>query len=371
MDLPLPPFLQSVVQVLDTLNCGAAVIDRAGTILFVNQRLRAMTGFACDQLIGKSVLSIHPGHAEQAQLRDMLDHFADSREAELQLPRADGGTLPVVTSSRPLGADPPADAYRVATMIDVSRLKEVETDLKEQYAFISQLSDTILKQAIDLKRQAEQLEQRVEQRTRELHEANMDAVFMLAVASEAKDADTGAHVQRLRKLTEKIAQEMGLPPAQVRQIGYASVLHDVGKIHVPDRILSKPGPLDPSEREEMKQHTLAGERILSNRPFFEPARRIARWHHEDWSGSGYPDGLAREAIPIEARIVHVADVFDALTNQRVYKPAWSTEKAAQFIREQAGGMFDPAVVRAFLQVLNGEPVRPHSSAGNQAENGAV
>ena len=118
-------------------------------------------------------------------------------------------------------------------------------------------------------------------------------------------------------------------------------------MHVPDHILKKPGPLTDEERAIVQQHTVAGEHILSEKTFFHRARLIARSHHENWDGSGYPDTNASHAIPIEARIVHLADVFDALTTPRVYKLAWTSDDAAGVIRESRGKMFDPDVVRAF------------------------
>jgi putative two-component system response regulator len=144
-----------------------------------------------------------------------------------------------------------------------------------------------------------------------------------------------------------LAMEMGIDEGEADQIGYSAVLHDVGKMHVPDHILKKPGPLTPDERKQMEKHTLIGEKILSEEPFFARARKIVRSHHENWDGSGYPDGISHREVPIEARIVHLADVFDALTTPRVYKHAWSPADAAGVIRESRGRMFDPDVVDAF------------------------
>jgi HD-GYP domain-containing protein (c-di-GMP phosphodiesterase class II) len=129
----------------------------------------------------------------------------------------------------------------------------------------------------------------------------------------------------------------------------AAILHDVGKMHVPDSILQKPGPLTPEERAVMEGHTIAAERILANRPFYAPARRVARSHHENWDGSGYPDKLAGDSIPLEARVVHLVDVYDALVNARPYKEAWPHERAVDFIRDQTGRMFEPTIVEAFLR----------------------
>src|SRR5206468_3740819 len=135
-------------------------------------------------------------------------------------------------------------------------------------------------------------------RTAERHEANMDAIYMLAVASESKDEDTGAHVRRLERYSRTLARELGFGEREAETVGYSAILHDIGKIHVPDHILKKPGPLTDDERRVIQEHTLAGEHILSVKPFFHMARRIARHHHENWDGSGYPDRAAGADIPV-------------------------------------------------------------------------
>jgi putative two-component system response regulator len=178
----------------------------------------------------------------------------------------------------------------------------------------------------------------------------MDAIYMLAVASESKDEDTGAHVRRLQRYTQALARELGFSQREADRVGYSAILHDIGKIHVPDHILKKPGPLTDEERRVIQEHTLAGEHILSVKPFFNTARRIARHHHENWDGSGYPDRAAGKDIPVEARIVHLADVYDALTTPRVYKRAWDGFSAASVIEESTGQMFDPDVVKAFTSL---------------------
>ncbi len=132
-------------------------------------------------------------------------------------------------------------------------------------------------------------------------------------------------------------------------------------MHVPDEILKKPGALTPPEMAIMREHTIWGERILGDKPYFASARQIARSHHENFDGSGYPDRLAGESIPIAARIVHLADVYDALTSPRVYKAAWAPREAMDFIREASGQMFDPEVVKAFVAMI--PPERAEKKSG--------
>src|SRR6185295_13402785 len=164
----------------------------------------------------------------------------------------------------------------LVTITDLSEQKKAEDSLKEQYEIIAKLSNTILEQAVDLKHYSQSLEERVAERTAALHEANLDAIYMLAVASEAKDEDTGRHVRRIRECAAKLARELGFADREADEIGYSAVLHDVGKMHVPDHILKKPGPLTFDERQQVQRHTLIGERILADTPFFTRARLIAR-----------------------------------------------------------------------------------------------
>jgi putative two-component system response regulator len=339
--------LESIRQLLAALNCGAALIDRGGQIVHVNARLCAMMRRTCEQVVGANVLDLYSDDADRAVVQKSLEHFDERAEEEFVLPLPDGKKLPIISSARPLSSRPPLSDYRIVTMIDISRQKEAEEQSREQYQLVLEMSDTLLQQALELKRYSQTLEDRVKQRTAELHDAHMDAIYMLAIASEAKDTDTGAHVRRVQKQSFELAKKMGFSSSEAESIGYSSILHDVGKIHVPDDILTKPGPLDERERARMQLHTLAGERILSASSFFERARKIARAHHENWDGSGYPDGLNRTAIPIEARIVHLVDVYDALTHERVYKPAWTQPQAMEVVQEGRGVMFDPEVVDAF------------------------
>lgn len=198
----------------------------------------------------------------------------------------------------------------------------------------------------------ESLEKMVEFRTSELHEANMEALMMLAVASEHRDTDTGNHVRRIAGYTRHIALAMNYSETKAEEISYSSILHDVGKIAISDAILKKPGKLTDEEFTLMKGHAVHGEAILNTKSgFFKMGREVARSHHEKFDGSGYPDGLMEYQIPLAARITAVADVFDALVNKRAYKDAWPMEKAHQYILEGAGKHFDPMVVEAFDKIF--------------------
>ena len=235
-------------------------------------------------------------------------------------------------------------------LVLATELHGAQDRLREQYHAVATLSDTVIEQARALKSHSDLLEERVQTRTAELEAAHMDAVFMLAAAGEAKDEDTGNHVRRIERLSYSLARKLGQSDAEARTLAQAAMLHDVGKIHIPDHILKKPDTLTPDERRVMQGHTIAGEAILNGHGYFAAARRIARSHHENWDGTGYPDSLTGEAIPLEARIVHVADVYDALTHARAYKPAWSAGSARDFLRDQKSLMFDAQLVDLLFEL---------------------
>jgi putative two-component system response regulator len=183
-----------------------------------------------------------------------------------------------------------------------------------------------------------------------LKHAGLEAIYMLSVACEAKDESTGSHIARVREYSQALALELGLSPEEAEEIGYSSIMHDVGKLHVPDEILRKPGPLSKEEWVQMRRHPGNGRVILRHDEFYEIARQIAENHHERWDGMGYPAGRQGEEIPLAARIVTVADVFDALATRRPYKDPWPEAEAVDEIRRQSGRAFDPRVVDAFLRL---------------------
>jgi len=177
----------------------------------------------------------------------------------------------------------------------------------------------------------------------------LESIARLAAAAEARDHTTGEHLKHLQDSVRLLAEALGLDDETTGQVVVASQLHDVGKITVPDSILLKPGPLTPQEREIVQRHTVDGEQLLTGR-MLDVARQVARSHHERWDGTGYPDRLAGEDIPFPARIVAVADVYDALVSERPYKQAWPAEQAYREICREAGAHFDVKVVGAFREL---------------------
>ena len=231
---------------------------------------------------------------------------------------------------------------------------------------------TVKQHQDNLKNYANRLEEAVQQQTIELEASRQDVIYCLARAVEYRDDVTGRHVERVGQYAGIIAVGLGLDDKTVRMLEQAAQLHDVGKVGIPDEILLKPGKLSPDEFEQMQRHTLFGKRIVERMsdhewnklrqhvvigsrildvprsPLLTIAARIALTHHERWDGTGYPLGLAGEDIPLEGRITSVADVFDALSSRRPYKPAYPIDRCFEIIREESGSHFDPKVVEAFI-----------------------
>ena len=190
-------------------------------------------------------------------------------------------------------------------------------------------------------------------RVDELRETRLQIVQRLGRAAEYKDNETGLHVIRMSHFSQLLALAAGCSPAWAEDLLNAAPMHDVGKIGIPDAVLRKPGPLDADEWATMRRHPEIGAEIIGEHPsgVLQLAREIALAHHEKWDGSGYPRGLAGEAIPLSARIVAIADVFDALTTRRPYKEPWPVQDALDHIAAQAGKHFDPALVALFAPLL--------------------
>ena len=185
----------------------------------------------------------------------------------------------------------------------------------------------------------------------ELARSHLDTILRLATAAEFRDGETSEHIRRVSLYCETVARALGMPTDWCQLMLFASPMHDIGKLGVPDAVLQKPGPLTPEERTQMEAHTTNGARILtgSTNELIQVAERIAVSHHEKWDGTGYPARLEGAQIPLEGRITAVVDVFDALTSKRVYKPAFGMDWSFAEIEKGAGKHFDPEVAAAFAQ----------------------
>ncbi len=209
-------------------------------------------------------------------------------------------------------------------------------------------------QHLIIQSRADWLAQQVDLATQQILLRERETILRLAKAGEYRDEETGNHVIRMSKYARLIAEELGLSPEQCEDIEYAAPMHDIGKIGIPDGVLLKPGKLDPREWEVMQSHTTIGYSILSNSQskYMQMGAVIALYHHERYDGKGYPNGLHSEDIPLIARIVAVADVYDALVSVRPYKPAWPIEEAVEYLQKQAGTQLEPKCVEAFCKRLS-------------------
>jgi two-component system response regulator RpfG len=198
------------------------------------------------------------------------------------------------------------------------------------------------------------LEQRVAEATSEVRLREHETLLRLAKAGEYRDEETGNHVIRMAKYSRLIAEQLGLPPEECDAIELAAPMHDIGKIGIPDEILRKPARLSHFEFEVMKTHTVIGYEILKDSPskYLQMGAVIALSHHEKYNGTGYPHRLGTEDIPLPARIVSVADAYDALTSERPYKPRWTMQKTIEYLNEQRGKFFDPNCLDAFFAELD-------------------
>jgi two-component system, response regulator RpfG len=211
---------------------------------------------------------------------------------------------------------------------------------------------TLRRQHLVLEDRRRLLEHMVEDATREVREREKETLLRLARAGEFRDEETGYHLIRMSRYSRLIANALALDRDEAETVELAAPLHDIGKIGIPDQILLKPAKLDAAEWQVMRRHPVIGHEILkgSASKYVRMGALIALGHHEKYDGSGYPNGLVGDHIPLCARIVAVADVYDALTSVRPYKPAWTTEAAVEYVSSQAGKHFDPRLVEAFIGV---------------------
>ncbi|WP_051173056.1 HD domain-containing phosphohydrolase [Thermodesulfobacterium hveragerdense] len=223
---------------------------------------------------------------------------------------------------------------------------------KKYREFLKNYQHNLEKEVIQKTRELQKIYLGLSEAQEEIRKLSLEIIQRLAKAAEYRDEHTGAHIHRISFYCTKIADALNLSKDQIEILQYASPLHDIGKLGIPDKILLKPGPLTQKEWEIMKLHTVIGAQILegSNLKYLKAAQKIALYHHERWDGRGYPFGLKGNKIPLFARIVAIADVFDALTSDRPYRKALPYDLAFQVIKNEKGTRFDPELVDIFLKI---------------------
>jgi putative two-component system response regulator len=265
--------------------------------------------------------------------------------------RAEGSfaqTIPILVFTADSSPDARARALDLGASDFLTKPGEAEEILLRVKNFLQ-----LRRAHVDLINMNSELEAKVKQRTAELSASRREALETLAKLAEFRDYDTGQHTTRVGDLSASIALQLGNDSDFVEALRLAAPLHDLGKIALPEAILFKPGKLDHDETQTMRQHTLVGGQVFSGveSPLMILCREIALHHHERWDGTGYPDEISGESIPLAARIVAVADVYDALVQERPYKQAWSHEDALAEITAQSGKQFDPEIVEAFVALM--------------------
>jgi putative two-component system response regulator len=275
------------------------------------------------------LLDLHMPHIDGYEVMEQLAQVAEATYLPILVLTGD---LDATAKQRALAMGAKDFVYKPFDPIDVQL--RIKTLLETRFLYLRIQSQNHI------------LEAKVRERTRALEDAQIEIIERLAMAAEFRDDNTGQHTQRVGQTAALVAQQLGWSDAEVNLIRRAAPLHDVGKIGVPDHILLKPGRLTPEEFEVIRTHTAIGARILSGSrfPLLQLAEQIALSHHERWDGDGYTPGLKQELIPLPGRIVAVADVFDALTSQRCYKPAFAFEESLALMRKQSGRHFDPQLI---------------------------
>ena len=342
------------------------IVDDNATNVDILRRLLRKDFELAAAASGEECLSLLPAFKPQLVLLDIMMPGIDGYETCRRIKSSAIGEFVQVilvsgkgsTAERVKGYEAQADDYMVKPFDHEELLSKVRAQFR---LWEAQRQLTAAKDELQI--YAGELEQLVSLRSRQLTATQDMVVFALAHVVDSRDSETGEHVQRIRRYAQMLAEELAAagPYASVvdrrflEDLYRSSPLHDIGKVAVPDSILQKPAPLTPEEFDEIKRHVLVGGRTLEMArdqvgpgTFMDMAADIARYHHEKFDGSGYCAGLRGDEIPLAARIVTLADVYDALTSRRVYKPAYSPEVARDIVAKNSGLHFDPLIVQAFL-----------------------
>jgi PAS domain S-box-containing protein len=295
-------------------------VTREGRIVDANARLAEMLGYEVTEMVGRPVLDfVAPESAGfvagilKDERGDLVEHLAV---------RKDGSVFPIETQGKPLPSM--GESVRVAAVRDITERKRTEERIQRLF-------------------------ESLERSNAELESAYDSTLAGWSHALELRDRETKGHSERVVELTVRLARAMGVPSDQLVHVRRGALLHDIGKMGIPDQILQKPAPLSDEEWAVMRQHPELSRQLLSPIAFLSGAIDIPYCHHERWDGSGYPRGLKGKDIPLAARIFSVADAWDALRYERPYRGVWPEDKVAAYLREEAGRRFDPAVVETFLR----------------------
>jgi putative two-component system response regulator len=325
------------------------VVDDMPIIRVTLRRILEKEGFTC----------LEAANGEEA-LGVLADHGAELVLADIHMPVMDGMELVAALKPRmpEVAVVMVSSVEETATAVDAIQLGAYGYVHKpfQSREILVQVNSAFRRRMLEIEHRDRErvLAQKVREQTLEIRESREEIAIRLISASEERDNETGAHVRRIGLYAAEMGMRLGWTQAEVDAIRGAAPMHDIGKIGVPDAILQKPGSLSDEEWKLMREHTIMGARILrrSRVPFIQMGARIAACHHEKWDGSGYPRGLAGEAIPVEARITAIVDVYDALCHKRYYKESWEEPRAVEFMLKGRGSHFDPDLLDLFLACLD-------------------
>jgi putative two-component system response regulator len=340
-----------MISTADILHGSVLIVDDQEANVLLLERILRSAGY--DSI----TTTTDPGQVCGLHLKTRFDLIL----LDLQMPGMDG--FQVMSKLKEVEPDGYVPVLVITAQPD-HKLRALQTGAKDFISKPFELADVLVRvhNALEVRLLYKELhnyndvlEQRVRERTDHLQESYLETIFTLTRAAEQKDGDTGAHVQRISYYCRELARLLGLDGEFIDRIFFASPMHDIGKIGIPDHVLLKTGGLTPSEWALMKGHTTLGAKILGNSksPYLQMGAEIALNHHERWDGGGYPEGKRGEAIPLTARIMHICDVYDALRSRRPYKPAFDHQKTMDIITHGDGRTqpehFDKAIFDTFQQ----------------------
>lgn len=312
---------------------GFVLLNSQAILLYVNPAVGRMCGTTSETLLGKSVFRwIHPGDlgAVRKTYQGLVEEPGSNRLGVFRIRRPDGSVRWVEASGVNLLDDPVVNGI-VVMFHDITARKEREKKIRSLLLTLERSNE-------------------------ELSRAYDAAIEGWSYALDLRDRRTEDHTLRVTELTVRLARSLGLNEEQIMHIRRGALLHDIGKLGIPDDILNKPAALTEAEWAIMRKHPVHAYEMLQALDFLGPALDIPRYHHEKWDGSGYPGGLAGEGIPMSARLFAVVDVYDALTSDRPYRKAWKKERALNYIHDHIGSQFDPRIATVFLQIVGNLPV---------------
>jgi putative two-component system response regulator len=330
---------------------ASKVSEREDTVMIVDDEMKNIQ--VLGQLLRTHQLDVHVATSGEEALTAISHTIPDLILLDVMMPKMDGYELARRIKARPTTHNTPILFITALSDID-SKVKAFESGGVDFITKPFQSMEVIhrVKTHLELKHYRDDLERQVRERVNEIEQINTALVNSLESANYFKDNDTGMHIKRVSEFTFLIARGMGIDSQRKNEIHRYASLHDIGKVGVPDNILQKPGKLTKEEFDVMARHCDIGFQMVDRQGISSILKNIVRHHHEKWDGSGYPDKLAGEKIPLEAHIVALADVYDALRSERVYKPAFTREKSEEIIMESAGSHFNPEMIEVFSSCTN-------------------